>query len=122
MKKIQNIYHNIIIMSNKIFRVNIPPKFLFDLLDQICFKTDKYYLIDINCYKKLLFHNLHEPFIESLLFYYHLSKHFYLTRKFTYNSFINIIRHICKNANILYVPKGNYFKSEYHINYLIYYA
>ncbi len=109
-------------MYDVIFRVNYPPNQFFDLLEKICIKTDNHYLIDINCYKKMLFHNLHEPFLESLIYYYHLSKHHYITRKFTYSSFIIIVRHICKNANIRYISKPSYYKSKYNVTYLVYYA
>ena len=35
-------------MTNQIFKNNVPNNLLFDTLDKICLKTDKYYLIDIN--------------------------------------------------------------------------
>ena len=109
-------------MSYQIIRVNIHPNILFDLLEKVCIKTDKYYIIDINAYKKILFHNYHEPFLVELKNYYHISKYYYLTRKFTYNSFINIVRHICKNANIIYTSEIKYNKSLYNIDYHIYYT
>ena len=43
-------------MLKQIFKKNVPQKLLFDLLDQICLKTDKYYMIDMNAYKKMLFY------------------------------------------------------------------
>jgi hypothetical protein len=108
-------------MSKQIFKRDVPSKVLFDLLEKISLKTDKYYVIDINAYRKFLFHKLDKYFVETMMNYYHLSKQFYVTRKMTYNSFINVIRHICKNANIMYTSQIKYNESEYNIHYHIYY-
>jgi hypothetical protein len=108
-------------MSKQIFKKDVPRSLLFILLEQISLKTDKYYVIDINAFRKFLFHELDKPFIQTMLTYYHLSKQFYVTRKMTYNSFINVVRHICKNTNIMYTSQIRYNESEYNINYHIYY-
>ena len=68
-------------MSSQVFKCDVPPKLLYNLLDRICLKTDKYYLIDMNAYKKLLFYDLHTEFCENLKEYYHYGKHFYITRQ-----------------------------------------
>jgi len=108
-------------MLKQIFRTTLPNDTLFNLLDQISLKTDNYYLIDINAYKKMIFHNLHTEFLTQLVEYYHLSKQFYITRKITYNSFVNIVRQICKNNSLMFSSQIKYNKSKYNINYLIYY-
>lgn len=108
-------------MSSQLFRTNIPSKILFDLLEKICLKTDTYYLVDQNAYKKLIFYKYNETFAEEIVEYYHYSKQFYATRKMTYQSFINILRHICKNANIMYTSNIKYNKSIYNINYQVYF-
>ena len=114
---------SIIGMSLKqIFRKEIPNEILFNLLEQICLKTTKYYLIDINTYKKLLYHELHIPFLDTLIEYYHESKRFYIKRNVSYNSFINIIRQICKNNNIVFSSQIKYNKSKYNIDYFIFYT
>jgi len=108
-------------MSKQIFKHDVPRSLLFNLLEKISLKTDKYYVIDINAFRKFLFHKLDKPFIQTMLNYYHLSKQFYVTRKMTYNSFINVVRHICKNINIMYTSQIRYNESEYNIVYHIYY-
>ena len=108
-------------MSNQIFKKSVPNELLFNLLDQICLKTDKYYLIDINAYRKLVFHELQNDFCESLKEYYHLGKHFYLERAFSYKSFTNIIRQICKNSSIMYTSEMKYNESKYNIVFYIYF-
>jgi len=108
-------------MLNQIFKKNIPVDILYELLEKICVKNEKYYLVDHNSYKKMLYHHFYDEFCEKILEYYHVSKQFYLTRKLTYNSFTNIIRQICKSNNIMFTSNIIYNKSLYNIQYLIYY-
>lgn len=108
-------------MLKQIFRKNVEIHILFDLLEQICLKTDKYYLLDINAYKKMLFHNYQPTFLEGLQEYYHVSKQFYLTRKLTYNSFTNVVRQICKSNGIMFTSQIKYNESKYGIEYFIYF-
>jgi len=105
----------------QIFRKLIPPKVMFELLEQVCLKTEKYYFIDINAYKKIMFHKFHLDFIEKIRDYYYQSKTFYVDRKFTYNSCVNIIRQICKNNNITFTSEIKYNESKYNIDYFVYY-
>jgi hypothetical protein len=87
-------------MPSKIFRENITDDYLYEFLDRICLKTENYYQIDNNSYKKMLYNDYHIDFIEKLKTHYNISKQSYLTRELTYNSFINIIRQICKSKDI----------------------
>lgn len=108
-------------MNSQIFKEEIPNKLLFDFLDKICLKTDKYYLIDYNAYKKMAFNDLYHGFCESLKEYYYLGKYFYLEREMTYKCFTNIVRQICKHNNIMFTSKMKYNKSKYNIDFLIYF-
>ena len=108
-------------MLKQIFKKNVPTEQLFLLLEKVCLKTEKYYLIDLNAFKKMVFHKLHEPFLESLYEYYHVSKQFYLTREFTYNSFTNILRQICKSNAVMFTSNIKYNESKYNIDYFIYF-
>lgn len=108
-------------MSNQIFKKMVPEKILFDLLEKICIKKEKYYLFDINAYKKILFYNYQNEFCDALKEYYHLGKQFYLTRQMKYNSFTTILRQICKLRNIMYTSQIKYNESKYNIDYLIYF-
>ena len=51
-------------MLKQIFRENPQPTLLFDILEKVCLKTDKYYLVDNNAYKKIIFHGLETEFLE----------------------------------------------------------
>jgi hypothetical protein len=108
-------------MLKQIFKTEVPNTFLLELLDKICQKTDKYYLFDMNAYRKLIFYGYYPAFSDSIIEHYHLSKQFYITRKISYNSVTNIIRQICKSNNIVFTSKMKYNESEYNIDYYIYY-
>lgn len=108
-------------MSKQIFRNLVPPQLLFDLLEKISLKTDKYYLVDMNSYRKLIYNNYHNQLADDLVEYYHISKQFYIQRKMTYNSFTNIVRQICKTNNIMFTSQIRYNESKYTIDYLVYY-
>ena len=107
-------------MLKQIFKTNVLKKTLFDLLEQICLKTDKYYLVDQNAFKKMLFLGLSESFLTEILPNYHASKQFYVTRKFNYNSFTNIMRQICKSNSIMFHSVIKYNESSYTIDYFVY--
>jgi len=108
-------------MLKQIFKKNVPINILFELLEKICLKTDKYYLIDNNAFKKILYFNYQIDFLNEIESYYQDSKKFYITRKFHYNSFVNIIRQICKSNDTMFTSKIKYNESKYNIDYFIYF-
>jgi hypothetical protein len=119
---IDDLIYTEILMTKQIFKKYIPTDLFYEFLDKICLKTEKYYLIDMNAYRKMLFFNYNIPFIESIKEYYHASKQFYLERKISYNSFATIVRQICKSNNIMFTSQIKYNESKYNIDYLIYYS
>ena len=108
-------------MAKQIFRELIPKNMLYDLLEQVASKTEKFYVVDLNAYKKMRFHKLHDAFLSAIIEYYHYSKRFYVERDFTYNSITNIVRQICRINNIPYTSQIRYNESKYNIDYYIYY-
>ena len=78
-------------MKSQILKNTIPRELLFDLLNNICIKSDKYYILNKISYKKGNHSELIIPFLENLKQYYYESKQFYLTRKQNYNTFITIL-------------------------------
>lgn len=108
-------------MSVQIFKNNVPNKFLFDLLDLICVKNEKYYLFNNNSFKKGLFNDEILNFFSSCKPYYHISKQKYLERKLDYNSFTTILRQICNYNKLTYTSQIKYDKSTYDIFYYIYF-
>lgn len=108
-------------MSIQIFKKNVPHELLFKLLDNICVKTDKYYIFNKNAYKKGIFKDDIALFVDQIKPYYHASKQKYLDRKSTYNSFTTVLRQICNFNQITYTSQIKYDKSDYDIVYYIYY-
>jgi len=109
-------------MTKQIFKNPVPNELLFPFLEKICLKTEKYYLFDMNAYRKMLFHNFHEEFCNAIKEFYHTSKQFYVERKMSYNSFTTIVRQICKHNNIMFTSQIKYNESKYNIDYLIYFS
>lgn len=107
-------------MCNQIFKKTIPNQLVIDLLEKICLREETYFIIDFNAYKKMLFHGYYTDFIENIRNYYYMSKQFYIDRKVSYNSFVNIIRQICKFNRVEYSSKIKYNESKYIIEYYIY--
>lgn len=108
-------------MSKQIFKHRIPNEILFEFLEQGCMKTDKYYLIDMNAYKRIIFHKFHLEFFAIIIDFYQDSKRFYVEREFTYNSFTNIIRQICKYNQIKFTSQIKYTDANYNIDYYVYF-
>ena len=109
-------------MLHQIFRKQVPIDILMELLDKICLKTEKYYLIDGSAFKVMIFHNYHEEFCKKIVEYYHSAKQHYVTREFSYKSFVNMVRQICKSNEVMYTSKMKYDKSQYNIDYLVYFS
>lgn len=106
-------------MLKYLFCKQVPLSIIMQLLEKICIKTETVYIIDMNSYKKMLFFHYNEPFCQSLHEYYHESKKYYLTREFTYKSFTNIIRQICKSNEHAFYTKLEYNHSVYTILFFI---
>jgi hypothetical protein len=109
-------------MSSQTFKNQIPTELLFELLDNICSKTDKYYIINNDSYKKGIFTNAIIEFFEKCKPNYHLSKQKYLERKLAYNTFTTVVRQICNFNKITYTSQIKYDKSNYNIIYYVYFA
>jgi len=108
-------------MSIQIFKKHIPNELLFQLLDSICLKNEKHYTYNVEAFKRGIFKESIQKFIEECKPYYHLSKKKYLEKKITYNSFTTILRQICNFNKITYTSQIKYDKSSYSIIYYFYY-
>lgn len=108
-------------MSSQIFKKVVPNEMLFNLLEKICIKTDKYYLFNKNAFKKGIFNEYINQFVEECKPYYHASKFKYLEKSISYNSVTTIIRQICNMNKIVYTSQIKYERSLYDIIYYIYF-
>ena len=110
-------------MSLNILKSKIPIQSLFDLLEKNCFnKTDKYYIVDLSVYKKLVLNNELVPYYESIKEHYKKSKQHYVTRPQKYTYFLTVLRHICNCNEVKYTSSISYDHSKHQIKYYIYYA
>ena len=107
-------------MSTQIFKKNLPTEKLFQLLDSICLKNEKHYVLNVESFKKGVFKEIIQQFLNNCTEYYHLSKRKYLEKKLSYNSFVTVIRQICNFNKITYTSQIKYDKSTYSIVYYIY--
>jgi hypothetical protein len=107
-------------MSSQIFKKDFPSEILFNLLENICMKNEKHYILNSDSFKKGIFNKSIENFLEICKPYYHNSKKNYLEKKMTYNTFITVIRQICNHNKLTYTSQIKYNKSSYDIIYIIY--
>ena len=108
-------------MSTQIFKKFMPIELVFNLLDLICVKNEKFYIFNSNSFKKGVYNESIQKFIVDCNDYYHNSKKKYLERKLTYNSFTTILRQICNLNKTTYTSQIKYDKSSYDIVYYIYF-
>jgi len=108
-------------MSTQIFKNMIPTEKIFHLLDLLCIKNEKHYIFDTNSFKKGLFTQEINKFLEECKPYYHISKRKYLEKKVTYNNFTTVMRQICNFNKIIYTSQIKYDKSKYEIIYYIFF-
>ena len=108
--------------SNQIFKTEINRYLLFELLDKISIKTDTFFIVNNDAFKKGMYNGDIQLFIEECKKYYHESKQKYLTRKINYNSFITVMRQICNFTKTVYTSKIKYEKSNYSIIYNVFFV
>jgi hypothetical protein len=109
---------------SQLFKKPIPKNVLFDFLEGIgCKKTDKFYIVDITAYKRAIYNNDLEVFINSIKEYYYRSKLHYLDiTHVTHNKFNTVIRQLCKCNGISFSKYIKYDKSSYSVVYNVHYA
>lgn len=105
--------------KSQVFKSKVPMEPLYELLEKICEKDSKCYILTKTSYKSGEFNDLIHPFCLKYIEFYHESKKKYVERKMDYNRFITIIRQICSVNNVEYEYKIAYNKSSYEIVYYI---
>jgi len=106
--------------KSHVFSKQVPMEILCAFLDTHCTnQPDAYYVVDDNLYRKIKFQDFHVSFLNELKPYYHESKQSYVTREFTYKSFTNIIRQICRSHDHPFTTKMHYNHSQYNIMYYV---
>jgi hypothetical protein len=122
--------------SHKLLKTPVPTELFYDFIKKISHKlpTSNYYLIDICAYKKATYcedetpvvpssssssSSLLQKFCNDLLPYYCKDKHFFLTRKMSFNNLNTILRQICRHNSIECKSERKYDKSKTQIVYYI---
>lgn len=106
-------------MKSQIFKSLVPIDTLFELLEKICPKDEKIFLLSKSSFKAAEYHNLVTDFCTKVIEHYHTSKRYYVDRKMNYNKFVTVIRQICSLHKVSYTSKIVYNKSDYDILYYI---
>jgi hypothetical protein len=106
-------------MPSQLFKQQPSPELLVNLLKSNCSKEGEIYILNNAAYKKGLYNNSIVEFFKFLEPHYHNSKKKYVTNKITYNSFVTVMRQVCKTNNISYTSKIKYDCSVYDIVYYI---
>jgi hypothetical protein len=108
----------------QVFKKIIPKNILFHFLEKIgCQKTDKCYIVDITAFKRAIYNNDLEIFINSIKEYYYTSKlHYVDMTHMSHNKFNTIIRQLCKCNNVTFSKYIKYDKSTYSVVYNVHYA
>jgi hypothetical protein len=109
-------------MSSQIFKQPVPNAILFEFLENTSVKTEKKYIFNKIAFKKGSIDNIIDKFMQNCKQYYFSSKQKYLDRKVTYNSLTTILRQICNYNKITYTSQIKYDKSNYDIEYYIFYT
>ena len=107
-------------MKSQIFKHEVPIRYLIELLDIICERNEKEYIVNMDSFKKGMYMKLIAPFFNLLHSYYFDSKKKFVEKQnITYNSFTTVLRQICNFHHILYTSEMKYEKSNYTIIYNI---
>ena len=105
---------------SQIFKTIPPINILFNLLEQICKKDEKFYIVDRASYKLGIYNTEIEKTYTILEPYYYNAKKFYVTRKIDYKNFLTIIRQLCNANSIPFNYYTQFDKSSYNIIYKIF--
>jgi hypothetical protein len=106
-------------MKNQIFKTIIHPDLLWEFIKENGEEVEDYYIFNKSLYKKAVFRETIQPFIQQLDAYYYTSKKHYITRKLDYIKFITIIRQLCNSIDVPYKTELVYNNSTYEIVYYI---
>lgn len=107
-------------MRSQIFRKSFDKQQFLDLIVKYSEKRKNQYIFNNVSYKKAVFNDDIQPFIEYLKDYYYNAKKFYVERKMNYKYFMTIVRQICKYHCIPFNPSIKYSNSTYEIQYSIF--
>lgn len=104
----------------QVFKIDPLYEYLQEILEKFCIKHKNHYVVDYISYKKIVFHNFQYEWLSLLLEHYYKSKQFYITRKFSFQSYLTIIRQLCKFFSIEYDYLYDKHQNNHHLKYRLY--
>ena len=78
-------------MKSQVFRTSVPIGVVSQLLDTIAEKTDHYYVMTNDCFKKAMFLDVIHDFVEQCFPYYHTSKRYFVQNMRDTPCFVHLI-------------------------------
>ena len=113
-------------MKSQIFKEKVPKSDFYEFIknitsaSQVTINGRPHYAMDHACYKKSVYTNEINTFIDKIRPYYHISKVGYINKEnMNYKKCNTIIRQICKSNEIELIKEIKYDKSKYSIIYYI---
>jgi len=107
-------------MGSQVFRTIPDYHKVFSLLNDVCDKNEKTFVVKDTTFRQLLYSEKVEEFYVYLCNFYHKSKQFYLSIDRGYSGFLAVLRQLCKVFNILYVSKVVHHHATYTNTLIIY--
>lgn len=102
-----------------VFKITPPPEIIWELLEEICYTKDGYYIVNYEAYKKMFYLELDLYLFDSLMDYYKPSCLGYISDELIYRRFLTIVRQVCKENGIPCIHdkinEGGYIKPFYRV-------
>lgn len=92
-------------MGSQLFKTVPDHCVLFELLDSVCDKNERHFVVNEYTFRKLLRQETYDAFYESLRKHYHKSKLFYLDKQRQYAGFLTILRQLCQVFSVPYASR-----------------
>jgi hypothetical protein len=111
-------------MSIKVIKNQVIKKFvdIFDDYIKVNLPMENnYYILNYISYKKLVYKEKIDCFLEELKKYYFFNKQYYVTRRpNTYKNFTTVVRQICNRNGVVFETSSKYDNGKYCPEYRIY--
>lgn len=105
---------------NHLFKAVPERDVIFGYLDEVCHRDSELFVVDDTVYKKMRYDDRIARLYEYLRPFYHVSKQKYLDEGHSRNSFLTILRQLCKLYSIQFSSKVVYKNGSYDSTLVIY--
>ena len=105
---------------NHLFRAVPERDVIFGYLDEVCHRDNELFVVDDIAYKRMRYDDRIVRLYEYLRPFYHISKQKYLDEDCSRNSFLTVLRQLCKQYHIQFRSKVIYRNGSYDSTLVIY--